>query len=426
MTVYKLMLVDDEYIIRQGLLKYITNNHSDIFETVALENGKEAMEYLNNNIIDIVITDINMPYVDGIELSEFIYNNFPMIKVVFLSGYKDFEYAQKSLEYNVSRYLLKPIEKNELSKILKKLTTELNEEELIKLPTFLQDELFISIIYRSVDISELPTKLREVNLSQNILSLPGFIYKLSITQSERWLYGRDRNIIALLNYIRLSHFYAYNLFVQGNCLLLLLIPSSPQYGVDEFEAALTKASAELHCHISHQCCHEFDNITDIWGMYAKFEEIMSEDHYSHNQTLLNYYISSGNKEKAIQVLVEMIDLGVEEQEKSQQNSIIAKAKQYVETHYTYDISLAQIADHVFMNPSYFSRFFKQQTGETFSDYLLVFRMNKTIELLKQHLPTSTIYSKVGYNDPNYFNRLFRSYTGYSLKAYCREVLNRTE
>ncbi len=420
------MLVDDEDIIRQGLLKYITNNHSDIFETVALENGKEAIGYLNNNIIDIVITDINMPYVDGIALSEFIYNNFPMIKVVILSGYKDFEYAQKSLEYNVSRYLLKPIDKNELSVILKKLTQELNEEELIKLPTFLQDELFISIIYKSIDISELSAKLREVNLSPNIALLPGFIYKLNITQSERWLYGRDRNIIALLNYIRLSHFYAYTLFIQGNYLLLLLIPSSPQYGSNEFEVALEKASTELNCHISNQCCHEFANISEIWGMYKKFEDIMSEDKISHNQTLLNYYVNSGNKDKAVQMLLELIDLSVAEQEKSQHNSIIVKAKQYVETHYSYDISLAHIADHVFMNPSYFSRFFKQQTGETFSDYLLAVRMNKTIELLKQHLPTFTIYSKVGYNDPNYFNRLFKSYTGYSLKAYCREVINRTE
>ena len=80
-------------------------------------NGKEAIEYLSANRVDVVFTDINMPIVDGLELMKYLSAEHPETIVVVISGYNDFEYAQKAIRFGVKEYLLKPIVKEELAAI---------------------------------------------------------------------------------------------------------------------------------------------------------------------------------------------------------------------------------------------------------------------------------------------------------------------
>lgn len=72
-------------------------------------NGDEVLDALGEELPDLVITDINMPYVDGIEVAKYLYQNYPGIKVIFLTGYSEFEYAKKAMEYGVTQYILKPV-----------------------------------------------------------------------------------------------------------------------------------------------------------------------------------------------------------------------------------------------------------------------------------------------------------------------------
>ena len=92
---------------------------SDFKVTECCINGKNAVEKLKNEDFDIVITDIKMPIMTGIELAGWIYQNKPDTKVIIVSGYSDFEYARKALEYKVFDYLLKPISKDKVQTSLK-------------------------------------------------------------------------------------------------------------------------------------------------------------------------------------------------------------------------------------------------------------------------------------------------------------------
>ena len=97
---YKILIVDDEKIERRGiksLLKKL-NIELEIHET---SNGKEALEYLLENEIDILFTDIKMPFMDGIELIENVKNNNLDIKIVIFSGYEEFEYAKFATKMGV-------------------------------------------------------------------------------------------------------------------------------------------------------------------------------------------------------------------------------------------------------------------------------------------------------------------------------------
>ena len=123
---YRLMVVDDEYPIRQGLASGI-DWESLGFELCAIaSNGKEVLEKISVKIPDVIITDIRMPVMDGIELIENLSLMYPQIKVVILSGYGDFEYAQKAIEFSVSAYLLKPINNEDLYKVLGTIKAELD------------------------------------------------------------------------------------------------------------------------------------------------------------------------------------------------------------------------------------------------------------------------------------------------------------
>ena len=101
---------------------------SDFKVTECCINGKNAVEKLKNEDFDIVITDIKMPIMTGIELAGWIYQNKPDTKVIIVSGYSDFEYARKALEYKVFDYLLKPISKDKVSELTQRIKSEIADK----------------------------------------------------------------------------------------------------------------------------------------------------------------------------------------------------------------------------------------------------------------------------------------------------------
>lgn len=125
--IFHLLIVDDEPTIRKGLSSFIKWDSLDCVVDAAAGNGLEAMELIRKNKPDIVITDIKMPQVDGIELSKFIHENYPEIKVILLTGYADFQYAQSAIRYNVSDFILKPTSRDKLTASVKKAQSSIAE-----------------------------------------------------------------------------------------------------------------------------------------------------------------------------------------------------------------------------------------------------------------------------------------------------------
>lgn len=104
---YKVLIADDEPVIRKGLQCFVNWQSLDCSIVGMVSNGLEAKEFLDCNSIDIVITDIKMPGMDGIKLAEYIYQNHPHIKVIILTAFADFCYAQSSIKYNVVDFVVK-------------------------------------------------------------------------------------------------------------------------------------------------------------------------------------------------------------------------------------------------------------------------------------------------------------------------------
>ncbi|HJB47353.1 MAG TPA: response regulator [Candidatus Mediterraneibacter surreyensis] len=126
----KVLVAEDEKPLLRGIKMLVEEIDSHFTVVKCAVNGKEAIEYLSANRVDVVFTDINMPIVDGLELMKYLSAEHPETIVVVISGYNDFEYAQKAIRFGVKEYLLKPIVKEELAAILKRIEESFESSKL--------------------------------------------------------------------------------------------------------------------------------------------------------------------------------------------------------------------------------------------------------------------------------------------------------
>lgn len=126
---YKIVLVEDEDTIRQGL-KRLIEEVIDGFKIVGeAGNGKEAIELLKREHPDLLITDIRMPNMNGLQLASWIKDCYEQLPVIIISGYDDFNYAQEALRHGAKDYLLKPINRIELAQTLQNITRVLDDKK---------------------------------------------------------------------------------------------------------------------------------------------------------------------------------------------------------------------------------------------------------------------------------------------------------
>jgi two-component system, response regulator YesN len=128
MDMYTMLVVDDNPADRRGVCSLFDWNELGIQIVGACPNGQRALEAINDKKVDIVLTDIAMPVMNGIELAESLKASHPDIKIVFMSCYSDFDYARSAMDLDIYGYVLKPIIPDELLKVVRKLLDEYRDE----------------------------------------------------------------------------------------------------------------------------------------------------------------------------------------------------------------------------------------------------------------------------------------------------------
>lgn len=211
MSLYRIILVDDEEEVRKGMIRKLDWQKLG-FEVVGdAENGEEALEKIEQLEPEVVMTDIRMPYMDGLTLTARIRQKYPSIKVLIFSGFDDFEYAQQAIKLNVTEYVLKPVNMEEMTEILNRVRENLDSEieqrrnvdslrerYLNSLPIL--RELFLNDMVRGgVDSTLIEMKLKEYGV--NILHARKWVIALvSIEvgeESEERILSRHRELIPI-------------------------------------------------------------------------------------------------------------------------------------------------------------------------------------------------------------------------------------
>ncbi len=126
------MLVDDEYMILKGLERIIDWSEFGFEVSVTCKSTVKALEYLENSSIDLVVADVNMPTMTGLEMIEAAKQKDIPFEFVILSGYQDFEYVQRGLQMGAVDYLLKPIDSNKLKDVLTRIKSKLDADSILK------------------------------------------------------------------------------------------------------------------------------------------------------------------------------------------------------------------------------------------------------------------------------------------------------
>lgn len=185
MSLYRIMLVDDEEEVRKAMIRQMDWEKLGFTVAGDAENGEDALEKLEQFEPDVIMTDIRMPYMDGLTLVAKIREKYPFMKILIFSGYDDFEYAKQAIKFKVTEYILKPVNGEELAEILKRVKDSLDEEiEQRRNIDRLQEryenslpvlrELFLNdLVSRAAGVSDIEPKCRE--------------YGIDLMDAERWI-----------------------------------------------------------------------------------------------------------------------------------------------------------------------------------------------------------------------------------------------
>ncbi|MCI1476959.1 MAG: response regulator [Clostridium beijerinckii] len=170
----KILVVDDEDIEREGIL-FLLKKFQYNLEIIEAKNGKEAYFYLQENHVDILFTDIKMPFIDGLELTKLAINLYSDLKVIIFSGFHEFEYAKKALTLGVIDYILKPIDVNEFKKVIDSTLEKINYQKK-QLESRNQNDLFIRryILFCYINGTSLKLLSQEYNSTYNLDFLNGY------------------------------------------------------------------------------------------------------------------------------------------------------------------------------------------------------------------------------------------------------------
>ncbi len=379
----KVFLVEDEIIMREGIRNNI-DWEKEGFEFVGeASDGELAYPLIQDSKPDILITDIRMPFMDGLELSRRVKEEMPDIKIIVLSGYDEFEYAREGIRIGITEYLLKPIDGNKLLEAVKRVAqlicSEQESQQESKSGTE-QDLRENSQAEKERAVFQRPPVEPESELGALEVG------KLDRRVAERFLKTGLKSEVS--NFID-DYFASFGINNIQSLLFRQYVTTDMYFTAVSTLEGLGYENSELAKH-----CGE---IRDINKVLSSVES---------------------NKEYLKKVLTTAIDLR-EAVSRKKYHSLLEEAKSYIQQHYDdANISLNSVAASVNLSPNHFSSIFSQEMGKTFVEYLTSVRMEKAKELLRtSSMKSAEIAYAVGYKDAHYFSYLFKKNQDCTPKEY---------
>jgi Response regulator containing CheY-like receiver domain and AraC-type DNA-binding domain len=408
---YKVLLVDDDEIIREGLTQLICWEEYELEISACASNGREALEIIKYSHVDILITDIRMPDIDGVQLIKNLREQKYNIKCIVLSGYSDFEYVKQAAILGIENYILKPVDDKELVSTLTGTVSKLEQEEARKQielegASVLKNNILSRWVSGSIDEYELIEKANFIGIDINILEyITAVITEIQVGLMQEKLLHVVKNCCESMSVagMNITSFLDF----QGNVVLLFSGDdlSATEAEIKEFLSQLPYRIAE------NTGANIFISVSSIIRGYRNVHKS-----YVNAMKLQNNSFIFGKNKVVYQDEIEA--LSVRNYRDNKSNAIIQRVKEYVEKNYTLDINLKTISSIFKMNTFYLGQIFKDETGETFTHYLNNYRIEKAKILLSEGIiKANDVAVKVGYINSNYFYSLFKKIVGVSPTLY---------
>lgn len=240
----KILLVDDEKTEREGIQYLIDKYHFPLIVEEA-NNGKVALEYIErNNDIDILLTDVKMPYMDGLELARRVNSFNSDIVIIIFSAYSEFDYAKKACEANAVNYLLKPIEIDEFRSVMERVISICQKRKQQQSQReYLRNSDKKLWLYRLINSKDSLTEIIEILKEQHNLNLENkYIRFISVETRDNYFENNEEEFEAVLKRNLGQHYETISLYPN---LSYIMIFSNDNIDDDKTESAMRKIYAQL-------------------------------------------------------------------------------------------------------------------------------------------------------------------------------------
>ena len=458
---YSYLLVDDEVLIRKGTLKKIEKLALPVHCQADVSNGQEAIDILTQQDVDFIITDMDMPILNGVDFLDYLQKENPQLPVIVISGYRNFDYMQKSVQANAVNYILKPFSKDDL---LQSLTIVLTRIEAARLEQANRDEAMGNYLIGNASelghqaINKALSNMKKPRLAlletpNMLLKSPSFSYSIPNTQlmiilcddsyidelqqanliggvsepicPEKQMASYYHQCISALNSrtkdspqvsffqaatsarsIDLQEFFPFSAEIQylvengDSHKIKILLPKYFQQGINKGASLLEmkKSAFNLLERVKH-------TVDDLY-------------HFDTNYTLPNIYFELMERMFRFEevttytaTLLSNIAEAFSYEKLYASEDVIKNVQTYLKLHFKERITLDLVADLFYLNHSYLSTLFKERTGIKYIDYLNTLRITEAQRLLQNSTKkTSQIAREVGYENEKYFFRVFKRYT----------------
>lgn len=368
------LLIDDDPNILDGMTRIIEDSFPEVFQISQAHDGHQAAVRLEKDYFPIIISDIMMPNMNGLQLLELLHSNGIPSRVIMLSGYDDYAYVRRSMKMGAYDYLLKPVNIQMVTELLMSLQNNLVNSEatlpencIQMIPDVPPKTAYFDIPCESaLSVAELQAGFEQIN---------SLLFRNELEEMERqirWIFsGLSPEVLSI----------------------------SQWKGI-----------------LSGFLCDMMEKNEIMIRIVARYK--LTENDFSAQVK---------NQPTASQLLIKLIEIlrtyssDLVEHQKVKEDMIVRQAQEFIRNNYAKNINLAEIAKRSFLHPNYFSALFKKKTGVTIRDYILQVRMAKAKELMENpELKLQDIAIAVGYEDQAHFNRAFKNITGVSPSQYRKQ------
>ena len=393
----KIMIVDDMPIFIEYLKGFIEWESYGFVICCEASDGREALKKIPVFHPDIILTDITMPYINGLELAEEVMTRYPYISIVLITGNSEIEYAKKAVKIGVCDYILKPFEKEELLFSLLKLQNNIgkaleNKNEGKEIAFQKREEALQKLLYPEQDIDQIrneladtgvvfdseyflvctmrflvgnPEELEQVQNWEKII-IDMLSDKLKIKGTFQVFRDLENNVILILNFISEEEMRTYRIYELMDLRKIIRL----QLGLE------TLIGVSGHCY-------------GLEGVKEAYEQA--------------FYFSSGGVKSA--------------------REVAEHAKDYIRKNYMRpELNISDMSKVLLINQTYLRKMFKEETGQTLSAYITEYRMRIAKKLIQNtNEKMEVIAQKVGYSDASYFSKCFKRFYGISPKKISEKI-----
>lgn len=364
---YSAILIDDEIWTRNVLRSLGKWSELGIEIIAEASDGEYGRELITQLCPDIIITDVKMPHLNGIELITQLRGQGNKAKVIFVSGYDDYEFIRSAMKLQVVDYLLKPLKSVELNEQLQRCVEELDREAGGPAQQYFSLSGFLNVDWIN-DYSLLRNSIYEALHADDVSVVRTMFMKLADFLKEQLKHSFSKSLMICL-YFDLHHCLQRHIRESGYT-LNQIFDSAPQ--------------------------------PFVFGQDFTLESML---HYVEEL----YAAAFSNLQKLV---------------RAQGRIDVQKIRQYVDINYLEGITLESTAARFYISKEYLSKVFKQEHGQSFSDYVTELKMNKAKELLiSNQVPIKEITQLTGYSDQAHFYKAFKRYHRMTPGEMLRKIKN---